>query len=260
MKGLEGLNAFLKSEGLPTGEPQLFPTGDGSAEVSRPADGGKVAGVGKVSGESSGGKAGGEVGAPSVSQEKLSPDDDTVESQLDAGEPHELAKGAHARLSRQEMDQTVARKRAAMEARLRKGEEDIEHGVGIAPPQREVQKGQEATVWNQGADSMFRYDDQLDLRAEQMLKSDALYQGPSPQLSLQKTAPTSATLCKSCDSPFSMMLTACPHCGAGCTGHPLAKSGNGETMVFEQGRPGPVLRKSREEADLVLPRGTIVTE
>lgn len=254
MTGVDVLNDFLKSEaGLPEGDPQEFPTGEGSAEVQRPADGGKVAGVGKTGGEgNTSAVKGAEVGAPSVPEEKLSPDDENVSSQLDEGMPRELGK-SQSRITRHEQEHTVALANARARAHLRKSD-DVTVGVGVRDTREPapVEKSVDPTAWNQGEDSVFQYDDALDLRAEALLKSDGLYAGQPPALDVRRSRATTTTLCKSCESPMSGMLTACPHCGAGCTGHALAKSGMAVMTVDEGVRPGPTLRKSVEEADLII--------
>lgn len=255
MDGLDALSAFAKSElGLPEGGPhEDLPEG---TEVSRPEDGGKVAGLGKQtgSGDSAPGPA---VGAPSVSEEKLSEDDNTVETQLDNEEPKELGKSMR-NLPRHALEQSVAKQRAQKLAQLRKGEEEIQHQP--AKPQRQAPAVVEKSVrqFDQGAESLFKYNDGLDQQAEELMKSDGMFQGPAPQLGF-RTVARDTLLCKSCESPMSAMLTACPRCGAGCVGHQLVKSVT-PAIVIDDTRPGPALRKSRVEADLVLPQGTTIVE
>lgn len=236
MKGIDGLNEFLKSEGaggLPTGEPGL---------ESNAGNGGAVAGVGAPTG-SSDSKASPPPGAPSVPEQKLSEDDEAVGSQLDNGDPQSkpLAKSdAH-------------RRRAADLSRLRKGGEDVTVGEGVAEPEVQAAELEKAEIRGVREGSAFHYTNQSDLDCERLLKSDEFYHGDAPRLGA-KALVVEKSLCKSCGGEMSKMLTACQKCGSGAT---VQKSVRHVTVVEEPMRKSmaPGLRSSREQ-DLVLPRGT----
>ncbi len=248
MKGLAGLDAFLKSEAgaLPTGEAGLE-----SNAANGIADG--LAGLGKQSGNGSS-SAGPAIGAPSVSEEKLSEDDDTVETQLGGGEPKTLAKGQR-NYTRHELEHSVARERAMTERRLRKGEGDGEVHVPARAQRPAAIIEKSVNRWSQGPESLVSYNDSIDQQAEALLKSDDMYRGPSPSMSARRDV----TLCKSCDSTFSLSLTSCPSCGEGCVGHQLIK-GMAPATIVEDSRTGPGLRRARSEGDLLLPHGVVSEE
>ncbi len=168
MSGLDALQAFAKSE-------QALPTGEAGLESNAGngiADG--LEGLGKQSGNGSS-SAGPAIGAPSVPEEKLSVDDDTVDTQLDEGPPKQLVKGQRYH-TRHELEQSVAQQKAAKVAQLRKGEDDMEHAPGVRQAAPERQQLAKASTWDQGPDSLFKYNDSVDLMAEEMLKSDSMYQ------------------------------------------------------------------------------------
>lgn len=250
--GIDALEAFAKGD-LPNGEPKLdqghgdaSPNGGDLTSTPRP----KAEGAASPSQDP---------GAPSVPEEKLSEDDDAIGSQLKGGEPgmkeQAVAMGkSFQTYSRQELDQTIAREKAAWEANLRKGQADVVVGVGIATPQPQPEAMEKAQYSTQGEDARVLYSNASDLACERLLKSDNFYQGGEPSLGFCQPSFTRMQPCGSCGGKMSKSLSACPHCGVGATIREFALS-KAEASVPVQNRRGPGLRPARSQADLVLPNG-----
>jgi hypothetical protein len=173
MKGIEALNDFLKSEGaLPQGQPSI---------PADEANGAKLAGKGATSG-SGDSDAGPAIGAPGVSEEKLSEDDENVNAQLHDKAPQELAKGQRFH-TRHELEQTVARQKAIKIQQLRKS---AEAEAVVVEEEETVQKSEavveKSSAWSQGEDARFNYTNQSDLAVERLMKSSDFYHGDSPAI------------------------------------------------------------------------------
>lgn len=245
MTGIEELEEFVKggSGGLPTGKPTMGGSGE--------EQGGNLAGVGKTSG--SGDSSSGEpVGAPAPKKEKLSKDDQEDENQM---KPHKKPIETRKSLTPTGQREQVAHEHAVKVAELRKGEEDIQAGVGVAPPQPEKPQLEKGRVWDQGADACVQYSSQADLDATRLLKSDDFYITGSPSMSLKPMLSEYKT-CVACKSSMSKSLSACPSCGHGSVQHRILPGTyiGDDVKLSKSIQNGPVLRPSIER-DVALPNG-----
>jgi len=240
-KSLEDTD-MQKSESLPTGQPTM---GGAGAE-----QGGKVDGVGKVSG-SINSSAGEPVGAPKVETKKLSDDDEDVDQQMKPGtKPIEAMKST----TPQGQRDSVAREHAVAVSRLAKGEDDIEVGVGVKPTVRAPKQLEKSVEWNQGADSRVTYSNRADMEATAFLKADDFYTNGSPSVGKQPLL-SQQIQCPSCEGLMSKSLSACPTCGQGAVQHrvmPGVVIGGAELSKSERKAR---LLQPKYEKDLVLPDG-----
>jgi hypothetical protein len=245
MTSIEELEEFSKSGGLPTGEPTL---GGSGAE-----QGGKLAGVGKTSG--SGDSSSGEpINAPKAKTEKLSEDDDDVEKQLKNGKKPLEATTRKSFVTPQGQREQVAHAQAAKVSSLRKGEDDIQVGVGVAPqPVEQAPDLQKGRHWNQGEDARVFYSNQSDIEASNLVKSDDFYIQGSPSLGRNPLL-SQFVQCSACETSMNKSLSACPSCGHGAIQHKIRPGvAISETQLAKSdNRPSlrPVIEK-----DIVLPMG-----
>lgn len=237
MNEIDELEEFAKGA-MPSGAPSMG---------SGPEQGGNLAGVGKTSGsgDSSPGEA---INAPKVKDEKLSEDDEKDEKQLKPGKkPIETAKS----VSPMGQRETVAHESAALASKLRKGQEDVDLPVGVAPPPEpepeQMSKGEE---WNQGDDAMVHYSNRSDMEASELLKSDSFYANCSP--SVGRNPLLGQTIkCQLCSATMSKSLSACPTCGAGTVRHRIAPSVHVGNAEMTKSSKQPPLRP-RVEQDVKL--------
>lgn len=141
--------------------------------------------------------------------------------------------------------------RAILLSRLRRGPPDITVGVGVkSPPPPLPEPITKSAGWSIG---MVHYSESEDDRIAGLLeKSEGFFdrfQAPVRTFDkpIQKSEP-----CFMCKSMKPIVLTTCPHCGAGA---PLEKAA---TSV--QVRGVSEKRMLRREQDLVLPRGACITD
>ena len=255
-----------KAEGLPTGEPGLSE----GVEVSRDEDGGKVAGVGKQSGEVPT-VAGQEPGAPAPAKDKLSEDDAEDAQQM---APHEkpiekLSKGLEwyqGRVIPQARNEFEARQLdAARISQLRKSQDSAVF-VPAAPirtplAEEPMAKSAAFTVGRgDRSEALVRYDDNLDRYIEKSLQgpdADSFYTHGKPMTSRGVGTLEKSEGCPACGLRKSVALTACPHCGEGAVVQDLGRVNGG--YLVKSDRPGPVLRR-RYSAPQILTNGIVVVE
>lgn len=244
-KSMEDDMDLEKAQGMPTGDPKMG---------SGPEQGGSLAGKGKTSG-SGDSDAGPAIGAPPVKTQKLSEDDEEDEKQL---RPH---KKPIEKLASKSMDtspqgqrDSVAHERAMAVSRLEKGGDDLQVGVGIAPPERQLEQAPVVHRWNQGSDSRVLYSDAADQQAAALAKSDDFYPHGAPTTDIRIPL-TQQAICTGCKSVVNKSLASCPVCGLGALEHQMMP---GQKVVDSElnksDRKGPMLRPKREQ-DLVLPDG-----
>ncbi len=240
-EGLDAMDAYLAkavgsdesggkapSQSMPTGNPPGSMPTSSSVETNTAQEGGPVEGIGTPgksrpqppSHQAQIGKV------DSARTDVLSADDATVAKYVESGYMGEGMKKSDMtqrhQFTQQELDRSVAQRRAAAEARLRKGEEDMT----IHPY---AQRSFEGT----------------DKRVEELAKSE-FYQGTSPTMAPPTAVIGQAVLCKSCGAKHSAMLTSCPMCGDNCTA-PGIYNGRSGSVILEKSIQTPGLQRKREE-------------
>jgi len=253
----EDMEEYLeKADSLPSGQPKMGGTGG--------EQGGTLAGKGKQSGSSDSAATPGQ-GAPAPKKQKLSEDDEDDEKQM---KPHKkpIEKLSSARKSldgtaRSQMD-AVAYEQAQEVSRLRKGDEDVTVGVGIAPPQAPVVERPEAHLFMQkGGDSMVVYSDEADRAATELMKADReFYPMGAPTISGNSALVHQQTACPACGHSMAKSLSVCPTCGHGEIVHRHIPGMTLEKSEETEVRHGPVLRPAKAEEDLYLPAGVNIED
>lgn len=241
----EATMSDLEKGTMPTGEAKL-----GTGEEQ----GGTLEGVGKVSGTNTS-SGGAPIDASNPKSDKLSEDDAEDEKQMqEHKKPIETAKSFNT--TPQGQRDMVARAHAAKVSQLRKGDSDVEVGVGIAPPAQTPEPLEKAHTWNQGPEARVIYSDSADKAVERLFKSDGFYEGSAPKLGNATPRLAQSVVCPACKTLMSKSLSACPTCGAGACEHkvmPGATIGGSELKKVSD-RKAPLLQPKREK-DLVLPNG-----
>lgn len=255
MTSIDELEQFAKSQSMPSGTATI---GQGEEQ------GGKLDGVGKTSGtnDAGGGEA---INAPKCKEEKLSEDDKDVDEQVKPVKKSEIDELIDfTKSERNTFDtspngqrQSVAHEHAAKVAQLRKGEEDVTVGLGVAPPSPEPEQLEKGIQWNQGEDSLVQYSNQSDLDATRLLKSDRFYSNGSPILG--RNPVLAATVqCPSCKNEMNKSLTACPTCNHGAVTHQVIPSVERATQLSKSEGRGPL--RPKIQRDVYCPNGISLKE
>lgn len=253
MTGIEELAQFGQDEDMDMEKAQSMPEGNPKQKLGQgPEQGGKLAGVGKTSGDNNG-KPGpgqdakGQVTGTSTAKAKLSEDDEEDEAQMkEHKKPIETAKSVTPARQRD----TTAKEHAQKVAELRKGEEDVVPRFGPGLPEPEQEPLEKAT---EGVQGMVHNSNQSDLEVERLLKSDEFYTGGSPSVIPFSRPIGSGNVCPQCKTLLSKSLTACPECGFGTVVHRVVPGGeaqgdhDGEPIV--KSRAG-MLRPRKPEKDI----------
>lgn len=185
--GIDALSEYLqKAQSLPTGgEPKMdqghgdgSPNGEDLATLPVPATG------------EQGEKGGGEIGAPSVPEQKLSEDDDKVADQLKDKAPPQSPPTTECSCGKS-MDRTGNDPRAVAAAlsNLRKGRTDVEVAPSDITPEPAAQPEtvQKSQLFGR-PDGLFVFSNESDLMVDRMMKGDGFYEGSAPSLGLQRTS------------------------------------------------------------------------
>ena len=158
-------------------------------------------------------------------------------------------------MSPQDQRDAVARDTAIMAYKLRKGEDDVVVGVGIAPPKAEPEVMEKGRSWVQGEGAMVHYSDHSDRAAAALVKSDSFYTNGSPTMGTRPMI-CQTIQCSACKSMMSKSLTACPVCGDGAVHRSVVsvESPDESTCLTKSMNSGPRLMP-RMQVDLDLSNG-----
>ncbi len=227
---------LAKAQDMPAGKPSI---GKGAEQ------GGKVADVGKTSGNNDAG--GGQAGAKAPKKDKLSEDDEDENKALKPHKkPIETTKKSILPAGQREQ---VAHEQAQAVSRLRKGEDDLIIGEGTAEPKAKADPLQKASVMTQGDDALVYVTNSADLAVDELFKSDQFYSNGSPTITAGSLLIHDQKPCPACKQAMAKSLTACPSCGHGAV-HMGVLPVSAEVELAKS--KGPKLRRAKQEPDLVL--------
>lgn len=244
--GLDALSGFANSDAEYTAElekAQNMPKGNPKQRLGEGEEqGGKLAAVGKTSGDNtSGGGLGqdakGQVTGATTTKAKLSEDDEEDEDQMhEHKKPIETAKSNFSSrplsVPQGQRDQVVhAHAQKVSDIMKAKNPETVIVGTGLPEQGKEIQL-EKASFGRQG---MVAYSDQSDIQAEALLKSDNFYSGGSPSIIPFSRPIGSGNVCPKCKQLLSKSLTACPNCGYGTVVHQVRPGG--EAQGDHDGKP-----------------------